>query len=225
VQANHAHREPRRYTTSTDIAHACMWWPWLFYQACAVATVTLQAVRHALAPASEGKPLFIHRSRGCHGLCQLSSSQLLGFQQTPNLDAINTIWLGKAATNPIPRQSQQYCIHGIAAMAEFVSAERSPTDGMTVGAEAEQQDLMYHGNGPVPRSSLSCDAAAWIDTTCMLSFRSYDIFRRKADERERGCIFVDVRRSSGCLLTDLVVICRADEVGKRPRYARCCLIS
>lgn len=75
---------------------------------------------------------------------------------------------------------------------------------------------MYHGNGPVPRSSLSCDAAAWIDATCMPSFRSYDIFRRKADERERGCVFVAVRRSSGCLLTDLVVICRADEVENVP---------
>ena len=59
------------------------------------------------------------------------ASQLLGFQQTPNLDAINTIWLGKAATNLIPHQSQQYCIHGIAAMAEFVSRGPLRKDGMT----------------------------------------------------------------------------------------------
>ena len=78
-------------------------------------------------------------------------------------------------------------------------------DGMTLGAEAEGQDRMYHGNGPVPRFSLPDNAAAWIDTTCMLSPRSCDIFRRKA-ERERGCIFVVVRRSSEHLLTDFGVI-------------------
>lgn len=92
-------------------------------------------------------------------------------------------------------------------MAEFVSRGplRRQRWGMTVGAEAERQDLMYHGNGPVPRFSLPVTAAAWIDTTCMLSPRSCDIFRRKA-ERERGCILVVVRRSSEHLLTDFGVI-------------------
>ena len=153
------------------------------------------------------------------GLCQLRASQLLGFQPTSNLDAINTIWLGKAATNLIPcqiRTSQQYCIH-VALRLQRSSSLGGPLrrDGMTVGAEAERQDLMYHGTGPVPRFSLCCDAAAWIDTTCMLSLRPYDIFRRKA-EREQGCLFVVVRRSSEHLLTDLVVTCRADQDGNVP---------
>lgn len=57
---------------------------------------------------------------------------------------------------------------------------------MTVGAGAERQDLVYHGNGPVPHFSLPLVAAACTDTTWILSARYDDTFRRKA-ERERRC--------------------------------------
>ena len=114
MQANHAHREPRRYTVCLldDIAHACMWWPWLFYQVCRCYRDT--AGSQACARSSKRRQALIHSpvSR-LPWPVSAEASQLLGFQQTPNLDAINTIWLGKAATNLIPRQirqRQQYCI-------------------------------------------------------------------------------------------------------------------
>lgn len=59
---------------------------------------------------------------------------------------------------------------------------------MTARAEAERQDLVYHGNGPVPHFSLPVTVAAWIDSACMLSARYDDIFRHKA-EREQACIY------------------------------------
>ena len=103
-------------------------------------------------------------------------------------------------------------------MAEFVSRGPLRRVGMTdcwSGSGKTGSYVTYHGNGPVPRLSLSVTAAAWIDTACMLSLRSHDIFRRKA-ERGRGRIFVVARQSSGHLLTDLIITCRADEVGNVP---------
>lgn len=99
--------------------------------------------------------------------------------------------LGKAATILIPRQIRQSraavsAVHGIAAMAALVQY-RGPLrgDGMTARAEAERQDLVYHGlvyhgKRPVPRFGPPVTAAA-------CTARYNDIFRRKA-ERERGCI-------------------------------------